>query len=280
MILAPAKINLFLDITGRRPDGYHELLSVMQSVDLYDKIFLSLNNSGKINVDCSEAAIPKGEANIAYKAAKLFFSLLGNDSHGCDILIQKNIPHAAGLAGGSTDAAAVLLALNGLFDNKFPQSFLAEKSVIIGADVPFCVEKGTKLASGIGEVLSPLCSMPECYIIIAKSGECVSTKAAYEALDKSICTKRDITPLTDGLKNGDLVQICQSTFNAFEKIILPRHKEARLIKAMLEKHGALTSLMSGSGPSVFGIFNDRQKAANAAEELNSMNIHANICRPI
>lgn len=280
MILAPAKINLFLDITGKKADGYHEILSVMQSVDLYDKVFLSLNDSGVINVDCTEADIPNGEGNIAYKAAKLFFSLLGDPSQGCDILIQKNIPHAAGLAGGSTDAAAVLIGLNSLFDNRFTQSFLAENSVTIGADVPFCIIKGTQMASGIGEILSPLSSMPECYIIIAKSGEGVSTKEAYAAIDQSPCEKHDISPLIDGLGSGDLVKICKNTFNAFENIILPRHEGARRIKSTLEKHGALTSLMSGSGPSVFGIFNDRQKALDAADELNNMNIHANICKPI
>ena len=280
IIKAPAKINLFLDVIGKREDGYHEIVSVMQTVDLYDTIKIKTRKDRVITASCDNADIPKNEKNIAYKAAELFFSLISDKSAGCDIYIEKKIPHAAGLAGGSTDAAGVLLALNKMYGDAFSADFLAEKSAVIGADVPFCVLGGTKLTKGIGEQIFPLHAMPKCFIVISKSSEKVSTKEAYEKIDSLPVSDKPYYNMLKALEKSDIDSVCKEGYNIFEKVVLPIRPTVARIKEIMNESGASLSLMSGSGPSVFGIFKNEKNAKTAAEKLIKENLSAYICNPI
>ena len=280
IIKAPAKINLFLDVIGKRKDGYHEIVSVMQTVDLYDTIKIKTRNDRVITASCDNADIPKNEKNIAYKAAELFFSLISDKSAGCDIYIEKKIPHAAGLAGGSTDAAGVLLALNKMYGDAFSADFLVEKSAVIGADVPFCLLGGTKLTKGIGEQIFPLHAMPKCFIVISKSSEKVSTKEAYEKIDSLPVSDKPYYNMLKALEKSDIDSVCKEGYNIFEKVVLPIRPTVARIKEIMNESGASLSLMSGSGPSVFGIFKNEKNAKTAAEKLIKENLSAYICNPI
>ena len=280
IIKAPAKINLFLDVIGKRKDGYHEIVSVMQTVDLYDTIKIKTRNDRVITASCDNADIPKNEKNIAYKAAELFFSLISDKSAGCDIYIEKKIPHAAGLAGGSTDAAGVLLALNKMYGDAFSADFLVEKSAVIGADVPFCLLGGTKLTKGIGEQIFPLHDMPKCFIVISKSSEKVSTKEAYEKIDSLPVSDKPYYNMLKALEKSDIDSVCKEGYNIFEKVVLPIRPTVARIKEIMNESGASLSLMSGSGPSVFGIFKNEKNAKTAAEKLKKENLSAYICNPI
>ena len=182
-----AKINLFLDIEGLRPDSYHNIISVMQSIDWADQIQMEKNTSGDILLSCSDPEIPSDQRNTAYKAAQLFFSTLQENS-GVNIFIEKNIPHAAGMAGGSADAAAVLLGLNELYGEPFSREKLLGLGAKIGADVPFCMVGGTAITTGIGDNIEQIAPLSSCYIVCAKKGEGVSTPRAYSALDQHFNT--------------------------------------------------------------------------------------------
>lgn len=285
---AYAKINLYLDVTGIRDNGYHNIKSIMQTVDLHDEITVesqgAADGEANITLTCSESAVPTGEKNIAYKAALAFFREAGIENYNCRIHIGKHIPMEAGLAGGSTDAAAVLRGLNKLYGEPFDMDGLCTIGARLGADVPFCIRGGTYLCEGIGEVLTPLPSMPDCHVVVARGGEGVSTPVAYGLVDEK--WDRDFTKsggnydsLYDALDRGDLHGMADFMYNIFEDVILPDHSVASRLREIMQECGAIGAMMSGSGPSVFGIFesqDDAKKAAEAAGEI----ARAFVCNPV
>lgn len=277
-IQAPAKINLLLDIISRLPNGYHNLFMIMQTVDLCDTLEISLRSDGEINLQCSEKALPSDGRNIAYRAAQRFFEAASLNC-GCDIKLTKRIPFAAGLAGGSTDAAAVLKGLNELCQTNFSVEELCQIGVKLGADVPFCIKGGTMLAQDIGQVLAPLPKLPDCFIVLVKPPIGVSTKDAYEAFDNC----RDIIHpdcwgMLHAMANGNFSEAIKKTGNIFEQFIeVPERVE---IKAIMREHGCLTCCMSGSGPTVFGIFEDEESARKCTEKLEEKFDRVYLTKPL
>lgn len=265
-VKAYAKINLMLDIVAKRADGYHDLFMIMQSIGLYDTITVTQNKSKKITISCNMDDIPLDEKNIAYKAADAFFQSTKKKNKGIHIDIVKRIPHAAGMAGGSADGAGVLVALNALTDAGLTEDELCEIGVKIGADVPFCIKGGTLLAQGIGDVLNKVKPLRKCYILIAKPDVGVNTGYAYKQFDE--CGKihtPDKLGMLCAMQSRDLADIAARMENVFEQFIDVPNKVD--IKSIMRENGALGVCMSGSGPTVFGIFDDREKANAAAENL-------------
>jgi len=260
VIKANAKLNLTLDIVGRRSDGYHEIESLMQSVDLSDAV--RIRRGKGIAVSCSDVKL-SGESNLAFRAAELFFNATGVES-GVVIDILKRIPVAAGLGGGSADAAAVLVGLDALFETQLGKNSLCEIGVAVGADVPFCIKGGSMLAQGIGERLLPEPLLPQCRIVIAKAGEKSSTGGIYAQYDRCGALNRPNTrKMLSALQKGTLEDVCDNLCNVFEKLV-PQIAEAK--NKMLE-FGALGVSLSGSGPSVFGIFAEEKLACACLEAL-------------
>ena len=266
-VRARAKINLFLNVLSKREDGYHEVDNVMHSVTLCDEVTLRRRGEG-VTLSCSDPALSSPEENIACRAASLFFRRFPELKAGIDINIEKRIPVAAGLAGGSADAAAVLSGMDRLFGTGMTEHELRELGTMIGMDVPFCLTGGCSRASGRGELLSPLPRMPECLILIAVGRERISTPRAYAALD-SRPFRPDVANLVpDALERGDLAAVCSAMFNCFESVT-DLHSE---IKRVMLGCGALNAMMSGSGPSVFGVFppdgkNELEKAKSRLGEM-------------
>lgn len=265
---ANAKINLTLDITGKRGDGYHEIESVMQSLDLCDRV--TIKKSKDTTITCT--SLDLGDENIAFRAARLFFKETGLKG-GAAIEIEKNIPVAAGLAGGSADAAATLIGLDKLFETGLGLDKLCEMGLSLGADVPFCIQGGTKLAKGIGEKLSDLPPIPDCYIVLAKRGSKISTGALYAQYDSGVASaKPDTRQMIDALKRGSLQDVCTNFCNVFEEWN-PKSKE---IKNELLLHGAIGASLSGSGPTVFAVF---ENEADAAACMQGLNCEKFLCKP-
>lgn len=261
---SPAKINLLLDIIKRLPNGYHVLFMVMQAVSLYDTIEVEKAESG-ITLTCSEPSLPTDEKNLAYRAAQAFFDATGIQG-GCSVAVTKRIPLQAGLAGGSTDAAGVLRALNILFDAGLTTEELCRIGVKLGADVPFCLHGGTMLAQDIGQILSPLPKLKDCFIVLAKPTQGVSTVEAYAAFDESTNVRHpDNWGMLHALATEDFEGVVSRTQNVFEQFI--EVPERITIKSVMRNHGSLCCCMSGSGPTVFGIFDKEAKAAACADEL-------------
>lgn len=263
---AAAKINLFLDITQLLPNGYHSLYTVMQSVGLYDTVELEKTKGGKISLTCSEKTLPVNKDNIAFKAAEAFFRSANIKNSGLQIHIEKRIPLSAGLAGGSADAAAVIAGLNRLFEAGLDTVQLNQIGLGIGADVPFCLTGGTMLAQDIGGVLSPLPALPDCFIVLAKPEQSISTVEAYKAYDNFDYIRHPNGPvMLYQMLNGDLNDICLAMGNVFEQCVeVPGRVD---IKDVMRNCGALCSQMTGSGPSVFGIFTDEKAARLCAKKL-------------
>lgn len=267
---ALAKINLGLDVLGRRDNGYHDVRMVMQTIYLYDNVTLTRTEELGIQVETNLSYLPVGENNIAYKAAKLLIDEF-DIREGVHIKLDKRIPVAAGMAGGSSNAAAVLVGMNRLFGLGLHQSELMERGVKLGADVPYCVMRGTALAEGIGEELSSLPPMPKCYILVAKPAISVSTKWVYETLDaKEIVEHPDIDGLLQGLGEQDLTKIASSMGNVLESVTIDKYPIIETIKDAMKEAGALNAMMSGSGPTVFGIFDNRKVAKEAWYKLRNM----------
>ena len=255
---ALAKINLGLDILRKREDGYHEVRMIMQTIQMYDVLEMKRVRKPGISLSVNYSYIPNDERNLVYKAAK----------GGVDIHLEKFIPVAAGMAGGSSDAAAALVGINRLFKLGLSQKELMDRAVNIGADVPYCVMRGTALAEGIGEKLTRITQVPDCFVLIGKPGINVSTKAAYESLQlDKISSHPDIDGMIGDIERGDLLAMTQKMGNVFEPGIIEKYPVIGEIKALMESHGALKAMMSGSGPTVFGIFDDREKMEAAAEVL-------------
>ncbi|MCG0275051.1 MAG: 4-(cytidine 5'-diphospho)-2-C-methyl-D-erythritol kinase [Thermosediminibacteraceae bacterium] len=261
---AKAKINLTLDVLYKRPDGYHEVEMIMQSISLKDHISISLLPKKDIKIVNSCRALPDGEDNIAFKAAKLMLDEFDLDA-GVEIKIHKEIPIAAGLAGGSADAAAVLEGLNELFRLGLSKEDLMVLGERLGADVPFCVMGGTALARGKGEKLTPLPPVPSASLVLVKPPFSVSTKEVYNRLNINSIKKRPKTEaVIRSIEKGDVEGISQGLCNVLEEVTFAKYPELKNIKKLLLKQGALGSLMSGSGPTVYGIFETKKDAEKAA----------------
>lgn len=278
---AYAKINLGLDVVGRREDGYHEVRMIMQTVKLFDKLTFNVLDEDEIRIQTNLGFLSVGENNLVYKAIKLLKDTYGIRK-GMEVDLFKVIPVAAGMAGGSTDCAAALVGAARLFDLHLSQKELMELGVKLGADVPYCVMRGTALSEGIGEVLTPLPQMPDCTILIAKPPISVSTKFVYEHLDaKESYEHPDIDGMIDAITANDLRGISDRLGNVLETVTIPEYPVIEEIKQYMKKHGALNALMSGSGPTVFGIYEDEEQAAEAKKELleSKMAGHAFVVKP-
>lgn len=262
-----AKINLGLDVIRRREDGYHEVRMIMQTIQMYDQLEMEKKNTPGIDLTTNLSYIPVNENNLVYKAAKLLMDQY-HIREGVSIDLNKFIPVAAGMAGGSSDAAATLVGMNKLFHLGLSKEELMKIGVKIGADVPYCIMRGTALSEGIGEKLTPLSPMPSCYILIGKPGISVSTKFVYTNLKLNEHTKHpDIDGMLQALKQQDLRGITDRMENVLESVTVPAYPVIEEIKNHMKEHGALNALMSGSGPTVFGIFDDKKKAEFACEKL-------------
>ena len=265
-IKAYAKINLGLDVIGKLPSGYHEVRMVMQTVGIYDVLTLEKTESG-ITVITDSKELPTDENNLVYKAAKLMKEKY-NIQEGIRIHLQKNIPVSAGMAGGSTDAAAAMKGISRLFGLEAGLEDMFNMGVAIGADVPYCVIGGTALAEGIGEKLTPLGMAPECYVLVAKPDIAVSTRYVYEHLDiTGIEHHPDIDGMVEAINIGSLQGILDRMENVLESVTIPTYPVIDDIKRRMKELGAVNSLMSGSGPTVFGIFLEERAAQEAMEQL-------------
>lgn len=264
---ALAKINLGLDVLGKRENGYHDVRMVMQSVYLYDTVKIEKTENREIRIISNLAYLPSDEDNIAYRAADLLREEF-DIQEGVRITLNKHIPVAAGLAGGSSDAAAVLFGMNRMFRLGLKQKELMERGVNLGADVPYCIMRGTVLAEGIGETLTPLPAMPKCTVLIAKPPISVSTKMVYEALDaEEITNHPDIDGIMEGLKANDLRQVAGCMGNVLEGVTIPMYPVIEQIRQEMLQCGAIGAMMSGSGPTVFGLFENRAQARNAQKNI-------------
>jgi 4-diphosphocytidyl-2-C-methyl-D-erythritol kinase len=260
---ALAKINLGLDVVRRREDGYHEVRMIMQTVHLYDRLTISKTKEPGIQIRSNLSFLPVNENNLVYKAGKLLMDEFSIDE-GVAVELDKRIPVAAGMAGGSTDAAAMLYGMNQLFDLKLGRKKLMERGVSIGADVPYCLMRGTALAEGIGEQLTSLPPMVKCPVLIAKPPISVSTKFVYQNLNLDENTIHpDIDRLISDIQNKDLRAIAGDMGNVLETVTIPNYPEIDAIKTTMKAHGAIGAMMSGSGPTVFGLFEDEKTAKKA-----------------
>ena len=255
---ARAKINLGLDVLRKREDGYHDVRMVMQTIGIYDRLIITKIPEEDIRIKSNLFFLPVNENNLIYKAAKLLKDRCGF-AGGVEIDLNKFIPVSAGLAGGSTDAASTLFGINRLFDLGLSTKDLMELGVSIGADVPYCVMRGTALAEGIGEKLTALPPLPRCWILIAKPPINVSTKLVYESLDMNGVDRHpDIDGLIDAIKRQDINGICSLMGNVLENVTVPLYPVIESIKNDMMDNGAINAMMSGSGPTVFGIFPDEE----------------------
>ncbi len=280
-----AKINLHLDIAGRRDDGYHEVETVMQSISLCDTVTVSARTDAIITVKCDKAGVPTDERNLAVRAARAYMAAIG-EWRGLDIDIQKNIPMAAGMAGGSADAAATLRAVNRLFGGRLEGKALCTLGATLGADVPFCIVGGTAYADGRGDCLHPFAPMPDCFLVAACGGEGVSTPWAYGLLDKTYSnfdgtcyTPHTTDALVAAMQSRDARAVAEAMYNVFEAPVLAERPVAAAIRSAMLACGALGAMMSGSGPSVFGIFDDVKKARAVAQSLADKGYFSTVCRP-
>ena len=262
-----AKINLGLDVLGKREDGYHEVRMIMQTIRMYDQLDMRKSVEPGIHLTTNKKYIPVDENNLVWRAAKLMMDTCGI-MEGVSIHLHKVIPVAAGMAGGSSDAAATLVGMNRLFHCGLSKEKLMELGVQIGADVPYCVLRGTALAEGIGEKLTVLPPMPDCWILIGKPGISVSTKYVYTTLDLNTNTVHpDIDGMKKALGDGNLYGITERMGNVLQDVTIPAYLEVERIKEQMKTLGAVNAMMSGSGPTVFGIFDNEEKAQEACQKL-------------
>ena len=264
---ALGKINLGLDVLGRRENGYHDVRMVMQTVYLYDQITIKKRRKSGIGIETNLYYLPVNENNLAYRAAKL----LKDEFHieeGISIHLEKHIPVAAGMAGGSSNAAAVLFGMNRMFELGLSTEELMKRGVTLGADVPYCIMRGTVLAEGIGEILTPLAPMPKCYVLLAKPPVAVSTKLVYEKLDSRETGEHpDIDGIIEGLTEQNLLKVASNMGNVLERVTVEEYPVIDEIKNTMKAAGAMNAMMSGSGPTVFGIFDDKNRAKIAAQKI-------------
>lgn len=266
---ALAKINLGLDVLRRREDGYHELRMIMQTINMYDQLDMEISEERGIHITSNLPFIPTNENNLVYKAAKLLMDEFQVEQ-GLNVDLQKFIPVAAGMAGGSSDAAASMIGVNRLFGLGLSVKELMKRGVKVGADVPYCLLRGTALAEGIGEKLRPLPPCPDCYVLIGKPGISVSTKFVYENLRANELKEHPpIDRMLEALQWHNLYKIADYMGNVLETVTIPKYPVIEEIKNHMKEHGALNAMMSGSGPTVFGLFDDKETAERACEELRA-----------
>ena len=277
-VKAAAKINLMLDILKRLENGYHSLFMIMQSVDLFDIVSVEKNTQHKIIIECDKDGVPCNENNIAYKCSMKFFEYCNIDDIGVTINIEKNIPMAAGVAGGSADGAAVLYCLNKIYNTNLSQKELCEIGNKVGADIPFSLTGGTAVTLGTGNVIAPVKDLPECYIVLCKPEQDVSTPKAYAEFDAlSRVRHLDRVSMIDAVSNADYEKICSLCGNVFEQAVeVPKRPH---IKGVMRKSGADAYCMSGSGPTVFGLFSNKEKANECYNKLKAKYNQVYICKP-
>ncbi|MFV0464998.1 MAG: 4-(cytidine 5'-diphospho)-2-C-methyl-D-erythritol kinase [Lachnospiraceae bacterium] len=268
-VKALAKINLGLDVVRKREDGYHDVRMIMQTIHLFDQLTIKKIMTPEIRIVTNLSFLPVNENNLVFKAAKMLIDEF-DLKHGVDIQLKKHIPVAAGMAGGSTDAAAVLYAMNEMYGLKLRRKDLVERGIKIGADVPYCLMRGTALAEGIGEKLRSLPPMVKCPVLIAKPSISVSTKYVYEnlRLDGSV-RHPDIDRLVREIRKGDVREIAANMGNILESVTIGQYPIIQEIKDFMKVNGALNAMMSGSGPTVFGLFEDEATATMAYDRLKS-----------
>ncbi len=278
---AYAKLNLSLDILGRRPDGYHELRMVMQSIDLADQVAVSVTAEAGRRVTTDLPYLPRDEGNIAARAAAQFFASAGVAPEGLAIDIRKRIPVCAGMAGGSSDAAAVLRVLRTAYAPQMPLDRLEEAGALVGSDVPYCIRGGTALAEGRGERLRGLPPLPPCWIVVCKPACSLSTPELFSLVQvKKLRCHPNTAELLTALEEQDLEGVARRMYNVFEDVLPRRYGEVFSIKSELLGLGALGASMTGSGPTVFGVFSDRAAAARAAEAMSGQYPAVFLCRPV
>ena len=269
---ALAKINLGLDVVRKREDGYHEVRMIMQTIQMYDLLKIDKCSEPGIHLTTNLPYVPCDERNLVYKAARLLMDEF-EIRQGVTMNLKKFIPVSAGMAGGSSDAAAALVGMNRLFGLKLSMEELMKRGVTIGADVPYCIMRGTALAEGIGEILTPLSPVPFCYILIGKPGINVSTKTAYENLNLSQIQQHPrIDSMIEAIEAQDLREMAGLMENVFEPGIIREYPVVQKIKDLMLEGGALNAMMSGSGPTVFGIFESRRKMEKTAQQLRESHL--------
>ncbi len=262
-VTAPAKINLFLEVDGKRPDGYHDITTVMQTVSLADRLTFEKTAGEEISLSCTDPRLSCGKDNLIVRAVEAFFALTG-ERFGLKITLDKKIPMQAGMGGGSADAAATLLALSSLSGKKPTEKELLSLAASLGADVPFCLIRGARLCTGIGEKMVPVPAMPDCFLVAAiKAGDAVSTAEAYRRIDALSYSPRPVGPVTEALEIGSLSLLSERLFNRFGQIA-PSYARG---EAILRGHGAKGVLLCGSGAAFFGIFENEHDAGEAKRDL-------------
>lgn len=276
-----AKVNLTLDVLGKRPDGYHDLQSVMQTISIRDDVELDIGTGKPWSLSCSAEGIPEDERNLAWKAAKVFCDKLGKDPNGLSIRITKRIPSGAGLGGGSADAAAVLRALNRFYDSPLSVFALAELGAQVGSDVPFCTLTGTAMVEGRGERLRPLPPMPDCTFVVCKPDFSVSTPELYRKLDTvAIPARPNNQAMESALLSGDLQAVADQVYNVFDPVVTAEHLELNYIKSICNSYGSLGQQMTGSGSAVFAIMPSFEYAAVVCNMLKDNYPQVFIAKPV
>lgn len=266
---AYGKINLGLDVIRKRTDGYHDLDMIMQMVDVYDDVIITKIEGSEIIVKTDTTVLSNGKDNLAYMAAKILMDEFGI-TQGLEIKINKRIPIAGGMAGGSSDCATTLVGVNQMFDLGLSKEELMERGVKLGADVPYCILGGTAIARGIGEILTSLPTPPECHVIIAKPPVSVSTAFVYGHIRPKEITKRpDIEEMANAIKEQDLYKMSKLLYNVMEDVTIPQYPVIQDIKNVMLTNGALNAIMSGSGPTVFGLYDNEEKAKQTVEQLKT-----------
>ena len=278
---AYAKVNLTLDVLGKREDGYHDLKSVMQTISVRDDIEIDVGTGKPWSLECDKEGIPCDERNLAWKAAKVYCDAMQKDPEGLTIRITKRIPSEAGLGGGSADAAAVLRALNNHYGNPLSIWALAELGAQVGSDVPFCVVGGTMMCEGRGEKLRKLPDMPDCVMVVVKPEFPVSTPELYRKIDDAVIGQRpDQTAMESALLAGDLLKVAQNLCNVFDPLVTEEHLELNYIKSVFNTYGAVGYLMSGSGSAVYAIVSEFEVAAVICSMLKENYPQIFIAKPV
>lgn len=276
-----AKVNLTLDVLGKRDDGYHDLKSVMQTISIRDDIEIDLDTGKPWSLTCTKDGIPTDERNLAWKAAKVYLDTVGKDPNGLSIRITKRIPSEAGLGGGSADAAAVLRALNRHYGEPLSILALAELGSMVGSDVPFCTLCGTAMVEGRGERLRKLPDLPDCCFVVCKPPFSSSTPELYRKLDETVIAKRpDHQAMESALLAGDLGKVAENIWNVFDPVVTQDHLELNYIKSIFNSYGSVAQQMTGSGSAVFGIVPDFEFAAVICNMLKDNYPEVFIAKPV
>ena len=278
---AYAKLNISLDVSKPREDGYHDMIMVMQTVSLCDELTIVPDETGTVRAEADLRYIPRDDRNLAVKAAKLYFRKTGREKAGAVIRMKKRIPVGAGMAGGSSDAAAVIRALNRAHGNELKKEEMLELAEMTGSDVAFCLMGGTALAEGRGEILTPLRPLPECTFVICKPEFSVSTPELFHALDREkLRVHPDTAGILEAIKEGNLAQVCRRMYNVFEDVSDRRMKPIAEIKNRLMNRGAVGAVMTGTGSAVFGIFTDEERAKKACAAFSKEYPFACTAKPV